>query len=106
MRPAGRETERRFDIAARILVQAARAVAGFTAGVESVFAEGEEPRMVGGLETAIKFLVTLFTIRGADILCARHVRERHGPAVDGAAGNHHQHQESHDGQGNQAAQPS
>src|ERR1035438_8561369 len=93
LRPSGGETERRFDITARILVQAARAVAGFTAGDESVFAEGEEPRMVGSLEAAADFVVTLFTIRGADVFCARHIRERHGLMADGAAGNHNEQQE-------------
>ena len=38
LRPAGGETVRRLDVAARILMQTAGAVAGFAAGIESVLA--------------------------------------------------------------------
>jgi hypothetical protein len=67
-------------------------VTGFAAGVEPVFALGDEPGVVGGPEAAVNFLVTLFTFRGADVFRARHIREHHRPMADGAAGNRRQHQ--------------
>ena len=73
-------------------MQTARAVAGFATGIEPVFAPGDEPRVVGGLEAAADFVVTLFAVRGTDIFRTRHLREHHRLVVEGAAGNRRQQQ--------------
>jgi hypothetical protein len=42
-------------------------VAGFAAVVEPIFALGQQPGMVGGLEGAADFIVALFAFAGADV---------------------------------------
>jgi hypothetical protein len=97
LRPSGGEAERRFGFAAGIRMQAAGAVTGFAAGIESVFTLGDKPRVVGGLEAAIKLVVALFAFRGADVFRAGHIREHHRAAAEGAAGNRRQQQNRHAG---------
>lgn len=73
-------------------MQTARAVAGFATGIQPVLALGDEPRVVGSLEGAADFIVTLFTVSGADILRARHLREHHRLMTECAAGGSGQQQ--------------
>jgi len=67
-------------------------VTGLATGVEPVFALGDEPRVIGGPEATVNFLMALFAFRGADVFRARHIREHHCPVADGAAGNRRQQQ--------------
>jgi len=90
--PTGSEAVRRFDIAARILMRTARAVARFATGIKPVFALRDQSRVVGGLEAAADFVVALFAVRGADVFRTGHIREHHGLAAEGAAGNRRQQQ--------------
>jgi len=91
LRPAGRKAVRRFHLTAGIRMKARRTVAGFAAGIEAVLALRDEPGMVGGLEIAADFLVTLLAFGGADVFCAGHIRQHHGLLGHGAAGNRREH---------------
>src|SRR5664280_1506013 len=92
LRTTGGEGARRLGFAAGIGMQARRSVAGFAAVVVTVFALGQQPRMVGGLEAAADFLVTLFAFAGTDVFCPRHFRQNDGVTRGGAARNYgHQH---------------
>ena len=57
---SGRKRVGRFCLAARLGMQAARAVARLTPGAQRVGSLGNESRMVGRREAAVKLLVTLF----------------------------------------------
>jgi hypothetical protein len=92
LRSPGGKTVRRFGFATGIRVQTTGAVTGLATGVEPVFALGDEPRVIGGPEATVNFLMALFAFRGADVFRARHIREHHCPVADGAAGNRRQHQ--------------
>src|ERR1035438_7145715 len=64
--PAGGEAVGRFRLAAGLRVQAARAVAGFAAGVERVRPRGHQARVVRRGEITVELVMALVTFLGAD----------------------------------------
>ena len=80
-------------------------MAGFAPGIDGIGAGGDQTRVIGGPKAPVNFFMALFTFRGADIFCARHLREHHGLVADGAAGNDRQQQDTNDGDRGHAAMP-
>jgi len=106
LRTTSSEAVRRLGFAAGIRVDAGRTMAGFATVVVTIFAEGQKPCVVGGLEAAADFLVTLFTFAGADVFCPRHFRQNDGVTRGGAARNYgQQHDARSDGQRQVARRP-
>src|ERR1035437_5248487 len=95
----------RLGLAARLRVQAARAVAGFAAGVKCIRSGGYQARVGGGREITVKLVVALFALLGADILGPRYVREFHYRTVHALTGDHRHQQEQGAGARRQAATP-
>jgi hypothetical protein len=99
----GGKTIRWFDIATGVGVQTTRAVTGFATGAQGVFPLGDQAGMIGSFETAADFLVTLFAFAGANVLRARHIRQRHSFPADAAAGDRGQQNEPDANGENQSA---
>ncbi len=75
LRPSSREAEGWLYLAAGIGVKAAGAVAALAAGVDRIWPLRDEPRMVGGGKVTIEFVVALLAFLGANIFCARDIRQ-------------------------------
>jgi len=94
-----------FDFTTGIGMQTGRAVAGFAADVLGVGSLGHEPRMIGGLEALVNFVMTLFALRGTDVFSARNIRQRYRLVIDGATGDGSEHQHDHAGRHHEGAPP-
>ena len=81
-------------------------MARFAADAHGIGPDGHETRVIGGHEALGDFFMALFAFRGADVFRPRHIGQHHRLTRNGTAGNHHQQQDTRDGdQGHPALPP-